>query len=203
MGQALLAGVAGFGTALGLIVAIGAQNAFVLRQGIRRHAVGSVVAICAVSDAVLIALGIAGVGALLRAYPSAITVITVLGAAFLLCYGFLAARRVFRPSALEVAGVAIGSRRRVALTCLALTWLNPHVYLDTLLLLGTLAAARGDLRWAFGVGAVLASLCWFAALGFGARLLTGFFAKPASWRLLDGFVAATMLTLGALLLTST
>jgi L-lysine exporter family protein LysE/ArgO len=103
---------------------------------------------------------------------------------------------------MEVAGVAIGSRRRVVATCLALTWLNPHVYLDTLLLLGTLAAARGDLRWAFGIGAVLASLSWFAALGFGARLLTGFFAKPSSWRLLDGFVAATMLTLGALLLTS-
>lgn len=203
MGQELLAGVAGFGTTLGLIVAIGAQNAFVLRQGIRRHAVGAVVAICAVSDAVLIALGIAGVGALLRTYPSAITVITILGAAFLLTYGFLAARRVFRPAGLEVAGVAVGSRRRVVVTCLALTWLNPHVYLDTLLLLGTLAAARGDLRWAFGTGAVLASLSWFAALGFGARLLTGFFAKPSSWRLLDGFVAATMVTLGALLLTST
>jgi len=203
MGQELLAGVAGFGTSLGLIVAIGAQNAFVLRQGIRRHAVGAVVAVCALSDAVLIALGIAGVGALLRTYPSAITVITILGAAFLLTYGFLAARRMFRPAGLEVAGVAVGSRRRVVVTCLALTWLNPHVYLDTLLLLGTLAAARGDLRWAFGVGAVLASLSWFAALGFGARLLTGFFAKPSSWRLLDGFVAATMVTLGALLLTST
>ncbi len=96
--------------------------------------------------------------------------------------------------------MAAGSRRRAVLTCLALTWLNPHVYLDTVLLLGSLAAARGDLRWAFGTGAVLASLCWFTALGFGARLLTGFFARPSSWRLLDGLVAATMVTLGALLL---
>jgi L-lysine exporter family protein LysE/ArgO len=195
----LLAASAGFGTGLSLIVAIGAQNAFVLCQGIRRHAVLTVVAICALSDAALIALGVGGVGAVVLAFPPALTVVGVVGGAFLLCYGFLAARRAVRPSGTEVPGTPPGSSRRVALTCLALTWLNPHVYLDTVLLLGTVAAHRGDLRWAFGAGAVVASLCWFAVLGFGARLLAGFFARPTSWRVLDGLVAATMVALGVTL----
>ncbi|HEX6361237.1 LysE/ArgO family amino acid transporter [Actinophytocola sp.] len=197
MTEILLAAAAGFGTGLSLIVAIGAQNAFVLRQGIRRHAVLAVVAICAVSDAVLITLGVGGVGALVVAFPTMLTVVGLAGGGFLLCYGFLAARRALRPSAMDL--TAAPATNRVVLTCLALTWLNPHVYLDTLLLLGTVAAHRGDLRWAFGAGAVLASLCWFAALGFGARLLTGFFARPSSWRVLDGLVAATMVTLGVAL----
>jgi L-lysine exporter family protein LysE/ArgO len=197
MRDALLAAIAGFGTSLSLIVAIGAQNAFVLRQGIRRHSVLAVVAICAVSDAVLITLGVGGIGALVLAFPTALTVIAFAGGAFLLCYGFLAARRAFRPSAMTVTNAP--GTNRVVLTCLALTWLNPHVYLDTVLLLGTVAANRGDLRWAFGAGAVLASLCWFTALGFGARLLTGFFSRPSSWRVLDGLVAATMVTIGVTL----
>jgi L-lysine exporter family protein LysE/ArgO len=196
----VFAAAAGFGTGLSLIVAIGAQNAFVLRQGIRRHAVLTVVAICAASDAVLIALGVGGVGALVLAFPAALTVVGIVGGAFLLCYGFLAARRAFRPAAMTVMGAP--TTNRVVLTCLALTWLNPHVYLDTLLLLGTVAAHRGDLRWAFGAGAVCASLCWFAALGFGARLLTGFFSRPSSWRVLDGLVAATMITIGVTLVTN-
>jgi L-lysine exporter family protein LysE/ArgO len=199
MRDSLLAALAGFGTGLSLIVAIGAQNAFVLRQGIRRDRVFAVVAICAVSDAVLIALGVAGVGTLVREFPAALTVVGLAGGAFLLCYGFLAARRVFRPAAMDVTAAPAATSRRVVLTCLALTWLNPHVYLDTVLLLGTVAAHRGDLRWAFGVGAVLGSLCWFAGLGFGARLLTGFFARPSSWRVLDGLVAATMITIGVTL----
>ncbi|MGA6167449.1 LysE/ArgO family amino acid transporter [Amycolatopsis magusensis] len=199
MGTILLTAAAGFGTSLSLIVAIGAQNAFVLRQGIRRDGVLAVVAICAVSDAVLIALGVAGVGAVVAAWPQAVTVVGLLGGAFLLCYGFLAARRVFRPSGMQVDLDRPASPRRAVLTCLAMTWLNPHVYLDTVLLLGSVAAARGDLRWAFGAGAVLASLCWFTALGFGARLLTGFFARPSAWRLLDGLVAATMVTFGVVL----
>jgi L-lysine exporter family protein LysE/ArgO len=197
MRDLLLATIAGFGTGLSLIVAIGAQNAFVLRQGIRRNAVLAVVVICAASDAVLIALGVGGVGALVRAYPTVLTVVGLAGGAFLLCYGFLAARRAFRPSAMRIDNAPTANR--VVLTCLALTWLNPHVYLDTVLLLGTVAAHRGDLRWAFGAGAALASLCWFAALGFGARLLTGFFARPSSWRVLDGLVAATMVTIGVTL----
>jgi L-lysine exporter family protein LysE/ArgO len=196
----LLAMAAGFGTGLSLIVAIGAQNAFVLRQGIRRDAVLAVVAICAASDAVLIALGVAGVGSVVHAQPVALTVVGLAGGAFLVCYGVLALRRVFRPAVMTAADVPGDSRRRAVLTCLTMTWLNPHVYLDTVLLLGSVAATHGALRWDFGAGAVIASVCWFAALGFGARLLRGFFARPSSWRVLDGLVAATMITLGVTLL---
>ncbi|HEX3788283.1 MAG TPA: LysE/ArgO family amino acid transporter [Pseudonocardiaceae bacterium] len=200
MGNVLLTAAAGFGTGLSLIVAIGAQNAFVLRQGIRRDSVLIVVAICAASDAVLIALGVGGVGALVREWPTALAVVRVIGGTFLVCYGILAARRVVRPDALRVVGPSAGSRRRAVLTCLALTWLNPHVYLDTVLLLGSVAASHGALRWDFGAGALVASVCWFTALGFGARLLTGFFARPSSWRILDALVAATMITIGTILL---
>ncbi|MFF5471140.1 LysE/ArgO family amino acid transporter [Streptomyces achromogenes] len=198
MNHALTAAAAGFGTGLSLIVAIGAQNAFVLRQGVRRHAVLTVVGICALSDAVLIALGVGGVGAVVVAWPGALRVVGVVGGLFLLCYGVLAARRVLGPgtSGLTAQGEAAGSRRRAVLTCLAMTWLNPHVYLDTVFLLGSLAADRGPLRWTFGLGAALASLCWFTALGFGARLLGRYLARPGAWRVLDGLVAATMLVLG-------
>ncbi|MET9356642.1 LysE/ArgO family amino acid transporter [Streptomyces sp. NPDC001599] len=197
MNNALTAAAAGFGTGLSLIVAIGAQNAFVLRQGARRDAVLAVVGICALSDAVLIALGVGGVGAVVVAWPGALTAVGWIGGAFLLCYGALAARRVFRPSgALRADGDAAGSRRRAVLTCLALTWLNPHVYLDTVFLLGSVAADRGPLRWTFGLGAAAASLVWFAALGFGARYLGRFLSRPAAWRVLDGLVAATMIVLG-------
>ncbi|MFH9329197.1 LysE/ArgO family amino acid transporter [Streptomyces althioticus] len=203
MTSAFAPAFAGFGTGLSLIVAIGAQNAFVLRQGIRRDAVLAVVGICALSDAVLIALGVGGVGAVVVAWPSALTVVGWIGGVFLLCYGALAARRVVRPAprGLEAeGGEADGSRRRAVLTCLALTWLNPHVYLDTVFLVGSVAADHGTERWTFGVGAVLASLCWFAALGFGARLLGRFLARPAAWRVLDALVATTMIVLGATLL---
>ncbi|MFD3619518.1 LysE/ArgO family amino acid transporter [Streptomyces sp. NPDC058676] len=200
MTASLTAAAAGFGTGLSLIVAIGAQNAFVLRQGIRRHAVLAVVGICALSDALLIALGVGGVGAVVVAWPGALTAVGWIGGAFLLGYGALAARRAFRPGGgLHTEGEAEGSVRRAVLTCLAMTWLNPHVYLDTVFLLGSVAADRGPLRWTFGLGAVLASLCWFTALGFGARLLGRFLARPAAWRVLDGLVAATMIVMGLLL----
>ncbi|AKJ15102.1 amino acid transporter [Streptomyces incarnatus] len=203
MNHALTAAAAGFGTGLSLIVAIGAQNAFVLRQGVRRDAVLAVVGICALSDALLIALGVGGVGAVVVAWPGALRAVGIVGGLFLLCYGVLAARRVIRPgtAGLSTEGEAAGSRRRAVLTCLAMTWLNPHVYLDTVFLLGSLAADRGALRWTFGLGAALASLCWFAALGFGARLLGRFLARPAAWRVLDGLVALTMPALGATLMT--
>ena len=203
MGEVLLAAAAGFGTGLSLIVAIGAQNAFVLRQGIRRDTVLAVVAICAVSDAILISFGVGGVGAVVTAWPAALTAIGLVGGGFLLCYGILAARRALRTSSMHAARGPVSSRRRVVLTCLAMTWLNPHVYLDTVLLLGSVAASHGALRWDFGIGAAVASVCWFAALGFGARLLSRFFARPSSWRVLDALVAVTMLTVGALLLART
>lgn len=202
MTSALTTAAAGFGTGLSLIVAIGAQNAYVLRQGVRRDAVLPVVAICALSDAALIALGVAGVGAVVVAWPGALTAVGWIGGAFLLGYGVLAARRVLRPAGegLRTEGEAAGSRRRAVLTCLAMTWLNPHVYLDTVFLLGSVAADHGPLRWTFGLGAVLASLCWFAALGFGARLLSRFLARPTAWRVLDALVAATMVVLGLTLI---
>jgi L-lysine exporter family protein LysE/ArgO len=198
MSSTLTAAAAGFGTGLSLIVAIGAQNAFVLRQGVRREAVLAVVGICALSDALLIALGVGGVGAVVVAWPGALTAVAWIGGAFLLGYGALAARRVLRPATagLRTEGQAATSRRRAVLTCLAMTWLNPHVYLDTVFLLGSIAADQGPLRWTFGIGAALASLCWFAALGFGARLLGRWLAKPTAWRVLDGLVAATMIALG-------
>ncbi|MGP4087947.1 LysE/ArgO family amino acid transporter [Streptomyces sp. KR55] len=202
MPHTLTAAAAGFGTGLSLIVAIGAQNAFVLRQGVRREAVLAVVAICALSDALLIALGVGGVGAVVVAWPGALTVVGWIGGAFLLGYGALAARRALKPGAeaLRTEGEAAGSRRRAVLTCLAMTWLNPHVYLDTVFLLGSVAADQGPLRWTFGVGAAVASLCWFTALGFGARLLGRWLARPAAWRVLDGLLAATMLVLGVTLI---
>ncbi|MGX9920853.1 MULTISPECIES: LysE/ArgO family amino acid transporter [unclassified Streptomyces] len=202
----LTATLAGFGTGMSLIVAIGAQNAFVLRQGARRQAVLAVVGICAASDAVLIALGVAGLGAVVTAWPLALTAVGLAGGGFLLCYGALAARRALRPAgeqALTARGAAVGSVRTAVLTCLALTWLNPHVYLDTVLLLGSVASDRGSLRWVFGLGAMLASLVWFAGLGYGARLLGGVLARPGAWRLLDGVVAATMLVMGGSLLVRT
>jgi len=192
----LLTILAGLGFGLSLIVAIGAQNAFVLRQGLRREHVLPVVLVCAVSDAVLILLGIAGVGAVVRAAPDVLTVVRFVGAAFLLVYGVLAARRAVRPATLTPDGPSVRSGLPVTLTtALALTWLNPHVYLDTVVLLGSVASTHGDDRWWFGLGAVLGSVIWFGALGFGARLLRPVFAKPAAWRVLDAVIAIVMVAL--------
>ena len=202
MHQALLAALAGLGTGLSLIVAIGAQNAFVLRQGIRREHVPAIVAICAVSDALLIAAGIGGVGTVVRQWPSAVTAIAGVGGLFLVGYGVLAARRAMRPAALTADGGTVsGSLRAAVLTCLAMTWLNPHVYLDTLLLLGSVANGYGGARWPFGVGAAAGSVLWFSGLGFGARLLRRPFSRPTAWRVLDACIACTMVNLGLVMLT--
>ncbi len=192
----------GLGTGLALIVAIGAQNAFVLRQGIRGEHIGAIVAVCAISDAVLIAAGVLGTGALLTAAPAAVVVLRYVGAAFLVTYGVMAARRILKPQALVSAEPGPSGAGRSGLaaalaTVMALTWLNPHVYLDTVLLLGSVANAQGPgLQWWFGAGAMLGSILWFCSLGFGAKLLRGFFARPASWRILDGGIAVTMVGLG-------
>ena len=190
---ALLATAAGLGLGLSLIVAIGAQNAFVLRQGLRLEHVAAVVAVCFLSDAVLIAAGVAGAGALVSRAPGAVRVVCFAGAAFLLGYGLLAARRALRPAALlpDATGTRTGLAATVT-TCLALTWLNPHVYLDTVVLLGSLASTYDGRRWWFGVGAGLGSALWFTALGYGARLLRPVFARPAAWRALDAVIAVVM-----------
>ena len=185
----------GFVAGLSLIVAIGAQNAFVLRQGIRNEHVLPVVILCAVSDLVLILAGVAGVGALVTAHPQLMTIARYGGAAFLLGYGLLAARRALQPAVMTPGDAGPARLPAVLLTCLTLTFLNPHVYLDTVVLLGTLASQQGDGRWRFGAGAALASLVWFFGLGFGARQLAGLFAKPVTWRILDGVIALTMIAL--------
>ncbi|WP_416430167.1 LysE/ArgO family amino acid transporter [Paenarthrobacter nicotinovorans] len=194
----------GLATGLALIVAIGAQNAFVLRQGIRGEHLVPIVAVCALSDAVLIAAGVFGTGALMTAAPAAVVVLRYVGAAFLVTYGVMAARRAIRPQSLTTGESTSGNggtgRKGGALaavaTVLALTWLNPHVYLD-IALIGSLANAQGSpLQWWFGAGAMVGSILWFCSLGFGARFLRGFFARPLSWRFLDGGIAVTMVALG-------
>lgn len=196
--------LAGLGAGAGLIVAIGAQNAFVLRQGIDRQRVLLVVLICVASDATLIVAGVAGVGAVVDRSPLFLEVVRWAGAAFLVAYGGLAARRAVRPRAIDPATGPGRTARGVALTAVALTWLNPHVYLDTVVLLGSLAVAQGDpQRWAFGVGAVLASTLWFSLIGFGARALSGLLRRPAAWRLLDSAIAVQMLVVAALLVART
>jgi L-lysine exporter family protein LysE/ArgO len=194
--------IVGFLASFALIAAIGAQNAFVLRQGIRREHVLPVVAMCTASDIVLIAAGIAGVGALVGAHPNALNVAKFGGAAFLLGYGLLAAKRAWRPSSLTPSDAAPTRLTQVLITCAALTFLNPHVYLDTVVLIGALANEQHDGRWLFGVGAVTASAVWFVSLGLGARRLAGLFATPSTWRILDGLIAVTMIALGVSLTTS-
>ncbi|GAA4865434.1 LysE/ArgO family amino acid transporter [Pseudonocardia benzenivorans] len=216
--------LSGLGLGLSLIVAIGAQNAFVLRQGVRREHVAAVALVCMGSDAVLITAAVAGVGAVLAAAPWLVTVVRWAGAAFLVGYGLLAARRAWRPSGAALVvdpgagpgptgtgptggtaggspGTAVRARPIVPVlaTCLALTWLNPHVYLDVLLL-GTVGSAHGTDRWWFAVGAVVASITWFTTLAFGARLAGRWLRSPRAWRVLDGAVAVTMLALGVGLL---
>ncbi len=245
---------AGLGLGLSLIVAIGAQNLFVLRQGIRREHVFTVAAICSLSDLALIFVGVSGIGAVLQAVPWLVDVIRWAGAAFLVVYGLLAARRALRPSGEAlVAGQAQsasagrgGAERRLetahsspantgsrdapsslldqrddapsslldqrgnattsvlvrrgvtatVLTALALTWLNPHVYLDTVFLLGSVANTHGDARWVFAAGAGAASILWFFGLAYGARLLGGVLGSPRAWRVLDGVIAVVMIVLG-------
>lgn len=192
---------AGFTLGFSLILAIGAQNAFVLRQGLRREHVLATVLVCALSDALLIAGGVAGFGALARAVPLFETLMRYGGAAFLLWYGarnFAAAWR--GGAALDSGGAARHSRRAVVASVVALTWLNPHVYLDTVVLLGSISA-QYDSRVGFALGAMLASVTFFFSLGYGARLLAPFFARSVAWRVLDLVVGITMWAIAASLLS--
>jgi L-lysine exporter family protein LysE/ArgO len=247
--QLLASALAGLGLGLGLIVAIGAQNAFVLRQGIRREHVLIVVLICIASDAVLILAGVAGAGALFTQLPWLVTAARWGGALFLLSYAVLAARRALRRPDPDAAGLRVdsidfnqvtadgtgpdraplsgqggthrtgattlaldapaatftavpeaGRMLAVAGTALAMTWLNPHVYLDTFVLLGSVGSSHGPGRWAFAAGAILGSTLWFAALGLAARALAPVFARPNAWRVLDGIIAVVMTAVAAGLL---
>lgn len=183
-------------TGLALIIAIGAQNAFLLRQGIRGEHVLPIVLTCLVSDVVAITAGVAGLGVVLERWPSVLPIAQVLGGLYLIAFGVHAALRAWRPAALDAGeGVAMTPGKAVLLT-LALTWLNPHFYLDAVLMLGTVANSFGDARWWFVSGTLVASVLWFFGLGYGARLLRGLFARPAAWRVLDSGIAVVMGGLG-------
>lgn len=185
------AAAAGFALGFSLILAIGAQNAFVLRQGLRREHVFAVCLTCALSDAVLIAAGVAGFGALAEMVPGLESVMRYGGAAFLLAYGARAFWAAWRGGARMGEGQRAGSLRTALLTCLALTWLNPHVYLDTVVLLGSVSA-QYDNRLGFALGGITASFVFFFSLGYGARILDPLFRRPGAWRVLDALVGAVM-----------
>jgi L-lysine exporter family protein LysE/ArgO len=191
----------GLALSLGLIVAIGAQNAFVLRQGLRREHVASVVLFCALADAVLIAAGVLGMAQALGNAPGVARALAWVGAAFLAAYGWKALQRARRPEQLHAAqGGARMSHGAALAQAAAFTLLNPHVYLDTVLLVGSIGAQQpSGLRGLFIAGASSASLLWFAALGFGARWLAPLFARPRAWQVLDGLIGVTMFALAALL----
>ena len=195
--------IAGFGLGLSLILAIGAQNAFVLRQGIRRSHVFAVCLTCALSDALLIAAGVAGFGSLAQAAPWIEPVMRWGGALFLIAYGARALLSAWRGGVvLKVDGGAVEALGPVLATCLALTWLNPHVYLDTVVLLGSVAAQYED-RLSFALGAMTASFVFFFTLGYGARRLAPLFARPQAWRVLDLGVGLLMWVIAAALIRGT
>lgn len=197
----ILAAIAGLGFGLSLIVAIGAQNAFVLRQGLIRNHVLLIVTICAVADATLIFAGIAGLGALITSVNWLLAAIELIGGMFVATYGVFAARRALSSESLAPTGDAQGMTTAVAITTtLGLTLLNPHVYLDTVLLLGSVASTYGMNRWWFGLGAAFGSVIWFFSLGFGARMLKPLFAKPLAWRILDIVIALIMFAIAGTLL---
>ncbi len=194
--------VQGLVLGLGLIVAIGAQNAFVLRQGLRREHVGPVVLFCAVSDALLISAGVLGMAQALGNSPGLARALALAGAVFLAIYGWRALRRARVPQRMEASADGQGLSRGAALAqAAAFTLLNPHVYLDTVLLVGSIGAQQpATLQPVFVAGASVASLGWFTTLGFGARWLAPWFARPRAWQVLDGLIGLTMFTLSALLL---
>ena len=200
--EAAAAASVGFALGATLIIAIGAQNAFVLRQGLKREHVGLVVAFCAAADALLMTAGVLGAGRALAARPQWTAALAAAGALFLAAYGLRALRRAWRPDAGLVAGAkAPATRRAVLAQAAAFTLLNPHVYLDTVMLVGAVGAQQPSaLRPAFLIGACSASALWFSALGYGARRLAPVFARPAAWRWLDGGIGLVMLLLSALLL---
>jgi L-lysine exporter family protein LysE/ArgO len=195
------AAVVGFVTSLTLIAAIGAQNAYVLRQGVLRSHVVAVVAVCALSDVVLMFAGAAGIGVLVDRAGFLLDVVRWFGVLFLLWYAFGCLRRARKPEALFAAdGTVAEPRGRVIGRVMALTWLNPHVYIDTVLLLGSIAAAQDAAaggRWWFAAGAGLASVVWFNALGFGATLLAPILARPRVWQVVEVLIAATMVLVAA------
>jgi L-lysine exporter family protein LysE/ArgO len=194
--------LAGFLTGLSLIVAIGAQNAYVLRLGLARNHVGVAVAICAGADALLIAIGVGGLGAIVQAHGDVLTAIALVGGAYLLWFSFRSFRSALHPEVLLPSQQEPQAVAAVAVAVLGLTFLNPHVYLDTILLVGTIGASFGADRWWFALGAAIASVVWFSGLGFGAQLLSPLMARPVTWRVLDAAIGVVMLAIAIVLVRS-
>lgn len=193
--------LAGFSLGISLILAIGAQNAFVLKQGLKQQHVFVVCLICALSDAILISAGVAGFGAIVQKFPLIEQIARYAGAAFLFFYAAISFKSAITTvHVLKAEGKEVGSATTATLTCLAFTWLNPHVYLDTFVLLGSISTQYEGQQLAFGVGAVTASFVFFFSLGYGAKLLIPIFKKPLSWKILELAVGIVMLALGISLL---
>ena len=182
-----------------LIIAIGAQNAFVIRQGLTKKFVLLTVLICAFSDAILIALGASGLGALIKSNKNILEFVRWFGVIYLLWFAFKSAKSVFKKEVLNSAGEASADRKSVILTVLALTFLNPHVYLDTVILLGSISNQFGTDKWFFVIGAMLASFIWFTAIGFGAKSASRFMSQPIFWKILDSIIALVMVSIAAFL----
>ena len=182
-----------------LIIAIGAQNAFVIRQGLTKKYVLLTVLICAFSDAILIALGASGLGALIKSNKNILEFVRWFGVIYLLWFAFKSAKSVFKKEVLNSAGEASANRKSVILTVLALTFLNPHVYLDTVILLGSISNQFGTDKWFFVIGAMLASFIWFTAIGFGAKSASRLMSQPIFWKILDSIIALVMVSIAAFL----
>jgi L-lysine exporter family protein LysE/ArgO len=195
----MIAFIPGLLAGLSLIIAIGAQNAFVIRQGLTKKYVLLTVAICSASDALLIVLGAGGLGALIKSNSAVLEIIRWFGVAYLIWFGIKSAKSVFKNEVLTSAGAASASRKQVIATVLALTFLNPHVYLDTVILLGSISNQFGSDKWYFTAGAALASILWFTAIGFGAKSASRFMSKPIFWKILDSIITAIMFSIAAFL----
>ncbi len=188
--------IAGFSLGLSLILAIGSQNAFVLKQGLKKQHVFIVCAVCALSDAILIALGVAGFGAIVEQFPAIETVARYGGALFLTTYGLLSFKSAFTNNhALNATAKTQSSVLKVVTMCLAFTWLNPHVYLDTVVLLGSISTQYQPDQLQFASGAMTASFVFFFSLGYGARILAPVFEKPIAWKVLEFLIGIIMLSI--------
>jgi len=195
----VIALVPGFLTGLSLIIAIGAQNAFVIRQGLSRSNVVLVVLICAASDAVLIFLGTGGLGTLIQSKPNLLEFIRWFGVLYLTWFGIKAVRSVLSNQSLEVGEGASSSKKAAILSVLGFTFLNPHVYLDTVILLGSIANQFEEDRWFFALGASIGSFLWFSAIGFGAKAASRFMSRPIFWKILDSIIAVVMFSVAIFL----
>ena len=195
----MFAFIPGLLAGLSLIIAIVAQNAFVIRQGLTKKYVFLTVAICSVSDAMLIALGASGLGALIKSNTAVLEIVRWFGVSYLIWFGIKSVRSALKVQVLTAAGEASGSRKSVITTILALTFLNPHVYLDTVILLGSISNQFGEDKWYFTAGAALGSVLWFTAIGYGAKSASRFMSKPIFWKILDSLIAVIMFSIAAFL----